>query len=50
MKKTYVTPSVDKIAFQYRDQVVAASIPCMEQKVNQGEGTCTNWTEHDYLK
>lgn len=25
MKKTYETPSVEKIAFQYRDQVVAAS-------------------------
>ena len=25
MKKTYEAPSVEKIAFQYRDQVVAAS-------------------------
>lgn len=25
MKKTYETPTVDKIAFRYRDQVVAAS-------------------------
>lgn len=25
MKKTYETPSVEKIQFQYRDQVVAAS-------------------------
>lgn len=25
MKKTYVTPDVEKVAFQYRDQVVAAS-------------------------
>lgn len=25
MKKTYETPSVEKIAFQYRDQVVVAS-------------------------
>lgn len=25
MKKTYETPSIEKIAFQYRDQVVAAS-------------------------
>lgn len=25
MKKTYETPSVDKIAFNYRDQVVATS-------------------------
>lgn len=25
MKKTYETPSIEKIAFQYRDQVVVAS-------------------------
>lgn len=25
MKKTYVTPNVEKVAFQYRDQVVVAS-------------------------
>lgn len=25
MKKTYETPTVEKIAFQYRDQVVVAS-------------------------
>ena len=25
MKKTYEAPSIEKIAFQYRDQVVAAS-------------------------
>lgn len=25
MKKSYVTPDVEKVAFQYRDQVVAAS-------------------------
>lgn len=30
MKKTYETPSVEKIAFQYRDQVVVAS----------GNGSC----------
>ena len=28
MKKTYETPSVEKIAFQYRDQVVVASGVC----------------------
>lgn len=27
MKKTYEAPSVEKIAFMYRDQVVAASYP-----------------------
>lgn len=25
MKKSYVTPDVEKVAFQYRDQVVVAS-------------------------
>lgn len=25
MKKTYVTPEIEKVAFQYRDQVVVAS-------------------------
>lgn len=35
MKKTYESPSVEKIAFQYRDQVVVASTPTL---------TCTqNW-------
>ena len=31
MKKTYETPSVEKIAFQYRDQVVVASGRCVVQ-------------------
>ena len=36
MKKTYESPSVEKIAFQYRDQVVVAS----------GGHTCIiNWTD-----
>lgn len=29
MKKTYETPSVEKVAFQYRDQVVVASGRCV---------------------
>ena len=28
MKKTYEAPSIEKIAFQYRDQVVVASGNC----------------------
>lgn len=36
MKKTYVTPEIERVAFQYRDQVVASSIPTT---------SCTqNWT------
>lgn len=37
MKKTYETPSVEKIAFQYRDQVVAAS---------GGHQCIINWTDN----
>lgn len=48
MKKTYVTPTVEKVEFQY-DKVVAASTPpgvvgymegeCQGQKVRLGEPT-----------
>lgn len=31
MKKVYETPEVEKIAFQYRDQVVVASGRCIVQ-------------------
>ena len=46
MKKTYVTPDVEKIAFQYRDQVVVASnlvINCGQTWYNEGEAAndCT---------
>lgn len=46
MKKTYEAPSVEKIAFQYRDQVVVASghtciIEWNNQKENGCEGTVT---------
>ena len=50
MKKTYETPSVEKIAFQYRDQVVAASgnTNCESRYENTGENECTDqiWVEH----
>lgn len=39
MKKTYEAPSVEKIAFQYRDQVVVASSP---------SGSCTyHWDANE---
>ena len=41
MKKTYETPSVEKIAFQYRDQVVVAS-GCQSVWVNTGDNSCSN--------
>ena len=43
MKKTYETPAVEKIAFQYRDQVVVASggHTCVIQWTNNsGENNC----------
>lgn len=51
MKKTYVTPDVEKVAFQYRDQVVVASGGACTQHYNgnedlSGAPTCyaTHWT------
>lgn len=48
MKKTYETPSVEKIAFQYRDQVVAASggQSCQDVWVNVGVESCTDGNAH----
>lgn len=41
MKKTYETPSVEVVKFQYRDQVVAASgTNCKEHYENTGYGAC----------
>lgn len=42
MKKTYETPSVEKVAFQYRDQVVVASgHQCIINWNNQKDDGCT---------
>lgn len=54
MKKVYETPAVEKIAFQYRDQVVAASgEACKNVYVNIGteeQGECAEGNEHlEYL-
>lgn len=40
MKKTYVAPVAEKINFEYKDQVVAASGICKDQYINIGNGTC----------
>ena len=41
MKKTYEAPSIEKIAFQYRDQVVVASgTNCKEHYEHTGHGSC----------
>lgn len=45
MKKAYSTPEIEKINFQYRDQVVAAST-CVDRWVNTGEGSCTDGNAH----
>lgn len=54
MKKTYETPSIEKIAFQYRDQVVAASghQPGCEEVYSHatGAGTVKDCTTGDKLQ
>ena len=53
MKKSYVTPAVEKIAFDYKSQIVTGSSDCYESIMNVrvgdnacGEGTIINigWT------
>ena len=45
MKKSYETPSVEKIQFQYRNQIVVASgIPMGTKMDPDKNGTC------DYIK
>ena len=42
MKKVYEAPCVEKVEFQYRDQVVVAS------GGNYGQTVCTTSTKHYY--
>ena len=50
MKKTYETPSIEVVAFQYRDQVVVASSACESRWENTGLTGCPKdeqvWVEH----
>lgn len=49
MKKTYETPSVEIVKFQYRDQVVAASgasNTCISVWVNQGGNSCVEGNQY----
>lgn len=47
MKKTYETPSVEVVKFQYRDQVVVASnSTCKDVWVNIGTESCTEGNAH----
>ena len=43
MKKIYVTPVAEKINFEYKDQVVAASGNCTKQWTNIGDDTCKDF-------
>ena len=49
MKKTYETPSVEVVKFQYRDQVVVASgcLPEYKRFDNDGDKVCD--TEGEYV-
>ena len=49
MKKTYETPSVEVVKFQYRDQVVAASVPTALHWDPTGVDKCTD-TDGDYSR
>ena len=44
-KKNYETPEVEKIMFNYRDQVVAAS-SCLSVWVNMGPVHCAEGNKH----
>lgn len=46
VKKTYETPEAEKIMFNYRDQVVAASQTCPSRWVNIGVDSCTEGNKH----
>lgn len=48
MKKSYETPVIEKIGFQYQEQVVASD--CVSVWVNTGIGSCTDGNAHyEYL-
>lgn len=46
VKKTYETPEAEKIMFNYRDQVVAASQGCLSVWGNIGASSCTEGNKH----
>ena len=45
MKKEYTTPEVEKVEFNYREQVVA-STSCLDRWVNTGDGYCSDGNAH----
>lgn len=48
VKKNYETPEAEKIMFNYRDQVVAASSgdKCVDRWIYQGVDSCTEGNQH----
>ena len=40
MKKAYETPTAEKIAFQYKEQVAASQASCANQWTNIGDLVC----------
>ena len=52
MKKEYTTPEVEKVEFNYREQVVASpSTSCESVWVHKGFDSCTDGNKHwEYLK
>lgn len=46
VKKNYETPEAEKIMFNYRDQVVAASSGCQSVWVNLGRFSCTEGNKY----
>ena len=44
-KKSYEKPEAEKMLFNYRDQVVAAST-CQSVWVNTGDNSCTDGNAH----
>lgn len=45
-KKNYETPEAEKIMFNYRDQVVAASQGCTDVWINIGYYSCEDGNRH----
>lgn len=48
MNRTYEKPEADKISFNYRDQVVAASAgdKCVDRWIYIGDNSCTDGNQH----
>lgn len=46
MKKEYTTPEVEKVEFNYREQVVASPDGCKDVWINTGIGSCTDGNAH----